>query len=132
MKLVTALAGGLMTVGVAAALVATNPDPAPAPAQKPSVSKIADCQHRGVGHRQKHGGLEDDRYHRFHGEPVTCQDKDTDRGIDYYDGKDADDHGPLDERDRRPEQRESKDDQKDSPFHRRDTSVKPNLFDLIS
>lgn len=34
------------------------------------------CVHRGPGHWDAHGGIEDDRYHRAHGEAVTCHDDD--------------------------------------------------------
>lgn len=48
---------------------------------------LVGCEHREAGHVDKHGGqLEDDRFHRAHGERVTCSDDKPDKHDD-GDGK---------------------------------------------
>ncbi|WP_440971591.1 DUF7199 family protein [Mycobacterium paragordonae] len=59
------------------------------------VADAATCEHRGPGHWEAHGGLEDDRYHLAHGQMVTCRgdnqpaeqrhdDSDEDRDRDHH------------------------------------------------
>lgn len=41
---------------------------------RPAPLAPADCEHRGTGHWEGHGRLEDDRYHLARGERITCHD----------------------------------------------------------
>lgn len=58
--------------GLIGAIVIGN---APAVIAEASAEPVVGCEHREAGHVGRHGGqLEDDRFHRSHGERVTCSD----------------------------------------------------------
>lgn len=73
----------------------------------PAAVAAPTCENRGAGHRDRHGGIEDDRYHLARGERVTC-----DKGS----GKDS--TREL-ERKPAPEQKSDKSDDKKSRYCRK-------------
>ncbi len=132
MKIIGGIASGLF-VTAAAFTIATagHGDTTPAVSKaSPAMSQTLQCEHRGPGHRAKHGGIEDDRYHRVRGQRVTCQDEDSQP---YSEARDRDNHPDDRDRDRRRE-RSDRDSESDDgyQYHRRDTSVKPNMWALLS
>lgn len=72
----------------------------------PTATAAPSCEHRGPGHWDAHGGLEDDRWHLAHGQLVTCHGDD--------EGKPTERHEEAGE----PQPRHDEDRDRDEHHHR--------------